>query len=127
MIVEIIQQVFPKCSKLDIKDQTELLQIMWALSIITPKKIQERIFDLTFDEDNFIDFISKIKMFGLDSKGDIRKLIRNNGLKVNNSIVKERLTEIEWIKLGAVEFAIVRKGKNDFDFVFNEFKLSSDL
>lgn len=127
MVVEIIKQVFPKCFKLDIKDQTELLQIMWSLSIITPKKIQERTFDPLFDEDNFIDFISKIKMFGLDSKGDIRKLIKNNGLKVNNSVPKERLTEIDWIKLGGVEFAIVRKGKNDFDIIFNEFKLSSDL
>jgi hypothetical protein len=119
--IEIIKDVLPKCSKLDIKTQDELLEIMWALSIIKPNKINERIFDIDSDLDNFIDFILNIKMFGLNSKNEIRKLIANNGIKVNNKSPLEKISEIEWIQLNNIQFAIIKKGKNQFDFIFNEF------
>jgi hypothetical protein len=120
-VIEIIKDVLPKCSKLDIKTQDELLEIMWALDIIKPYKINERIFDIDSNLDNFIDFILNIKMFGLNSKNEIRKLIVNNGIKVNNKSPLEKISEIEWIQLNNIQFAIIKKGKNQFDFIFNEF------
>lgn len=122
-IIEIIQIVHHSCLRLDIKSQDELLQIMWALNIAKPQRITERIFDPFFDPDNFIEFISSIKMFGLESKGEIKKLIKNNGLKINNKPPCEKITDIEWIRLNKIEFAVIKKGKNDFDFIFKEFIL----
>lgn len=121
--IHIIQNVHPMCSRLDIKSQDELLRVMWALNVVGVQSITKRIFDPSFDSDNFVEFISSIKMFGLESKGEIKKLIKNNGLKINNKLPCEKITDIEWIRLNKVEFAIVKKGKNDFDFIFKEFIL----
>ena len=122
-VVEVIEGTFLKCSKLQIDTQDELLDIMWALSLTKVSKISERIFDIESDEDDFISFITNMKMFGLDSKGEVRRMLKNNGLKVNNQIPPERVSDINWIKLNDTQFAIVKKGKNDFDFIFNSFIL----
>ena len=120
-IIKIIQNVHPACSKLNIKTQDELLGIMWALGVIEVESVKKRIFDSNIHTDDFVEFILNMKMFGLDSKGEIKKLLKNNGIKVNNKQPCEKITDIEWIKLDEIEFAIVKKGKNDFDFIFNKF------
>jgi hypothetical protein len=117
-VIEIISSVFIKCSKLDINTKDELLGILWALSIHKPKKILVRIFDKNIDQDDFIDFISNIKMFDLDSKGDIRRLVKDNGIKVNNQIPPQKISDIKWLSVDNIDFAIIKKGKNDFDFIF---------
>lgn len=122
-ILKTIQNVHPACSKLNIQTQDELLGIMWALNIVRVQSITKRIFDINFDPNDFVEFIVNLRMFGLDSKGEVKKLIKNNGIKVNNKPPREKITDIEWIKLNRVEFAIIKKGKNDFDFIFNEFIL----
>lgn len=123
-VVEIVKDVFNKCSKLKFESEKDLLEVLWALSIINVTKINQRIFDPTVDEDNFTSFIVTVKMFGLDSKGEVKKILKNNGLKVNNQPPPEKLSDIKWIKLNDVQFAVVKKGKNDFDFIFNNFTLT---
>jgi len=122
-IIEIVSNVFNKCSKLDINTKEEMIGILWALGISKPKKILIRIFDKNVDQDNFIDFISNIKMFDMESKADVRRLISGNGIKVNNLNPPKTISDINWITIDNIEFAIVKKGKNDFDFIFKKFQL----
>jgi tyrosyl-tRNA synthetase len=121
--IDIIKGVFNKCFKLEFESELDLLEILWALSIIDIVRINQRIFDLNVAEDHVITFITSIKMFGLDSKGELKKIIKNNGLKINNQPPPEKISDIKWIKLNDIEFAVVRKGKNEFDFIFNNFVL----
>ena len=53
------------------------------------------------------------------SKSDIRKLIKNNGIKVNNKIPSPvlKVKDIPWIELAEHKIAIVKIGKNKFDFI----------
>lgn len=100
---------------------------MWVNGLLKTKKICERIVDLDLnDEDDFITFITNIKMFGLDSKGDVRRLLKNNGIKLNNQTPPEKLSNVNWIRLNEIEFAIVKKGKNEFDFIFNQFIINNN-
>jgi hypothetical protein len=96
---------------------------LWALGIHKPKKILVRIFDKNIDQDDFIDFISNIKMFDLESKADIRRLIKGNGIKVNNLNPPQKISDIKWLSVDNIDFAIIKKGKNDFDFIFKKFVL----
>ena len=118
-LLEACQLGHQKCSKLDISGKDELFEFMAA--IIGPPNaatITARIFDPEVDEDDFVSFISKIQMFDLKSKTEAIKLMKNNGLRVNKQPPPKKMSEINWLVVDGIEFAIVKKG-NDFDFLFN--------
>lgn len=106
-----------KCSTLGFTSREELFDIM-SVVIGSPSKITCRIFDPEVDVDDFIGFITGIKMFGLKSLTETVKLMKNNGLRVNKQSPPKKMSDIQWITLDGIEFAVVKKG-NDFDFLFN--------
>lgn len=118
-LLEACQVAHQKCSKLDISSKEELFELMAA--IVGPPSAATttaRIFDPEVDEDDFVSFITKIKMFDLKSKSETIKLMKNNGLRVNKQPPPKKMSEIKWLSVDGIEFAIVKKG-NDFDFLFN--------
>ena len=120
-IVDIIESIFPKCSKLDIKSVDELGKIMSVMGLLTPLDFGRRVWEPKFEEDrryiSLVDFISEL--WGV-SKSEILRLIKGNGLKVNNVVPEKdmKLFNLPWISLNSDwSFCVVRKGKNVFDFI----------
>ena len=113
-LIEILSGVHPNMTKLSFNKET-LLEAMWAIGILNFKGISSRLID---DETDLFQFIVDIGF--MPSKGEIRKLIKNNGSKINNKVVNS-FDEIEWINIDEIEFAVIKKGKSDFDFIFKNF------
>lgn len=116
-LINILSDVHPNLSKLDLNRET-LLEAMWSIGILNFKGISTRIVE---DETDLFQMIVDIGF--MPSKGEIRKMIKNNGLKVNNKVVNS-FDEIDWIKVDNIEFAVLKRGKVDFDFIFKKFDLS---
>ena len=118
-LLEACQSAHQKCSTLSVSSKDELFEFMAA--IIGPPSaanITARIFDPEVDEDDFVSFITKIQLFDLKSKTETIKLMKNNGLRVNKQPPPKKMSEIKWLNVDGIEFAIVKKG-NDFEFLFN--------
>ena len=118
-IVEVIEGMHGKLSKLDFPNGLQdLVEIFAVLGITTVEKFNRRVWNPLEDgEDvNLIDFCSNL--LGL-SKSDVRRLIKGGGLKVNNVVPKEGvlLKDLNWIWIGDWEFCIIKKGKNEFEFI----------
>ena len=119
-IVDIILSIFPKCKNLEIKDIEELWKIMYVMGFLTPKeKFWERVWDPCCDDINltFVDYISNLWN---TSKSEIQRLIKGNGLKVNNVVPNKDLCvrNLPWIKLdNDWKYCVIKKGKNVFDFI----------
>jgi tyrosyl-tRNA synthetase len=91
-------------------------------------RILDRI--ITDDEGNIDDFWNHlIKIKFMDSRGDIRKLIKNQGLSINQTKVKENtvLDKSMFFSTGwkvdddDVKFFVIRKGKMDCDIILGLF------
>lgn len=115
-LINILSDVHPNLSKLNL-DKDTLLEAMWSLGILNFKGISSRIIE---DETDLFQMIVDIGF--MPSKGEVRKMIKNNGLKINNKIVNS-FNEIDWISVGDIEFAVIKRGKSDFDIIFRNFAL----
>ena len=84
--IDLLISIHEKLSKLNLSDWEEFLGIF---NLVLGYNIQEqtkRIFDPEFEDDPEILFIDFVSGYIGMSKSDIRKLIKNNGIKVNNKI-----------------------------------------
>ena len=123
-IVDIIESVWEKCKNLDIHTDRELSEIMYVLGYLLPfPRFYDRVYDPVFCGDDpdllFIDYASYI--FGL-SKSEIRRLIRGQGIKVNNIVPDPdvKVSDLPWIELdGGWKMCVIKKGKNEFDFILS--------
>jgi tyrosyl-tRNA synthetase len=117
--IDLLISIHEKLSKLNLSDWEEFLGIF---NLVLGYNIQEqtkRIFDPEFEDDPEILFIDFVSGYIGMSKSDIRKLIKNNGIKVNNKIPSPvlKVKDIPWIELEEHRIAIVKIGKNKFDFI----------
>ena len=117
--IDLLISIHEKLSKLNLSDWEEFLGVF---NLVLGYNIQEqtkRIFDPEFEDDPEILFIDFVSGYIGMSKSDIRKLIKNNGIKVNNKIPSPALKvkDIPWIELAEHKIAIVKIGKNKFDFI----------
>jgi len=119
-IAELCVMTYERCNSIIFNDSEALLESLFVLGLLKPNEIIKRLFDKEEDISIF-DFIVDKKLFGIESRGELRKLIKNNGIKVNNVLLKEK-EDIEFIKLDKIEFILVKKGKKDFEFIFNSFE-----
>lgn len=118
-LIDIIESIHPKCTKLDFEDFDEFSLIMITIIGTDVQKLTKRIFDPEWDNDPdtlFIDFIAYLQEI---SKSDVRRLIKNNGIKVNNKFPTQdlKVRDIPWIELGEWKVCVVKLGKNKFDFI----------
>ena len=64
----------------------------------------------------------------MDSKGDIKRLIKNRGLKISGKMLVDKfvITDDCWfdVENTKISFLILQKGKNDFDLLF---KIKEDV
>lgn len=69
-----------------------------------------------------------------ESKGDIRKMMQNNGLFLNknrlqlNTILNESMffdSGIQWDENTRLKFLVVRKGKRESELIFGLFRITS--
>ena len=117
-LLEACQLAHQKCSTLSISSRDELFDMISVIVGPPASKITVRMFDPEVDQDDFIGFITNMKMFGLKSLTETIKLMKNNGLRVNKQPPPKKMSDIKWLNVDGIEFAIVKKG-NDFDFLFN--------
>lgn len=121
-IVDIIESVHSKCRSLDFSGGiNDVVEIFYVLGLCKFPKFWDRVYDPVFcgDDPNllFIDYASYI--FGL-SKSEIRRLIRGQGIKVNNIVPDPdvKVSDLPWIELeGGWKLCVIKKGKNEFDFI----------
>ena len=116
---ELIDHGYEKLVKLDFADWNEFLSIFIFVLGPNIQKQAKRIFDPEFSDDpeiSFIDFASEILEM---SKSELRKLMKNNGIKVNNKPPSQdlKVKDIQWINLGEWSVAVIKIGKNRFDFI----------
>ena len=120
-IVDIIEGVFQKCKNLEIKDIDELGKILYVLGFLLPSdRFFERVWDPDIDgqELTFVDYLNGL--WGM-SKSEIQRLIKGGGLKVNNQVPGKdmKVKDLPWISLGDWKFCVIKKGKNQFDFILS--------
>lgn len=112
--IEAVKSVHPKCSTLTIKNKQELHAILWSLGLLYDDRIKNRI----INTEDLIGFIVNNGMFNITSKTELNNLIKGNGIKLNNLPLVKNTKEIKWLVLDDIEYAILKRGKNDFDFIF---------
>lgn len=82
------------------------------------ERVRARIID---DESN--DFIQELVNISVgSSKGDVKRLIKNNGLKINyKQPVPLKTSEVSWITNKGLKFVFVNKGgrSGTIDFIFH--------
>lgn len=88
----------------------------------------DRVIARIIDEDSD-DFIQELVNIGVgNSKGDVKRLIKNNGLKINyKQPVPLKTSEVNWITNKGLKFIFVNKGgrSGTIDFIFhNEIKIN---
>ena len=117
--IDLLVSAHEKLSKLNFSDWEEFLGIFVLVLGYNIQEQSKRIFDPEFEDDPeslFIDFVSGyIEM----SRSELRKLIKNSGIKVNNKIPSQdlKVKDIPWISLGEWKIAVIKIGKNRFDFI----------
>lgn len=112
-MIDILKELHKKLSNLEISD---LKNVYWALGY---KNTFQQLALLTFDpeEETLFEFLLNLKI--CESNSELKTLIKQNGIKINN----EKITiyeNIKWLKIKHIEFAIIKKGKNDFYLMFKE-------
>ena len=121
-IIDAIEQVFPVCNSLDFKDTNELFGTLYVLGIFGYEKTRKRIYDPVFGDDaddlSFVDYAANL--FDT-SRSEIRRSIKGRGIKVNNIIPNENLLvrDLPWIKIGDWKVCVIKRGKNEFDFILS--------
>jgi len=116
-IIEAIESVYPKCLKLDFNSIDEVIEIFTVLGLGNYREFSRRVWDPTEEPDAlFIDLVAPL--FDC-SKSQIRTLIKGGGIKVNGKVpdINLKMADLEWIVLGSWLLAVVKIGKNRFDFI----------
>lgn len=116
-LIEVLETAHTKLSKLEFDNWEDFLGVFIAVIGYNFQRQIKRIFD--DDPDTlFIDFASELLEI---SKSDLRKLMKNNGIKVNNKppTQNQKMKDLEWIELGEWKIAVIKIGKNRFDFIMN--------
>ena len=93
-------------------------------SNLSVERVKARIVDNESD-----DFIQELVNIGIgSSKGDVKRLIKNNGLKINyKQPVPLKTSEVNWITNKGLKFVFVNKGgrSGTIDFIFhNEIQIN---
>ena len=116
-LISTLEEVHYRLSKLDLTLDA-LIEIFAVLSLNTVPKFNLRVWDEMIEPDEM--YPNRVALlFGM-SRSDIRRLIKGQGLKVNNKVIPENtlLSELPWIDLGGGwEICVIKKGKNEFDFL----------
>lgn len=115
-IVDIIESVHPKLTKLELNGLQDLVEIFAVLGLNRLDRFCPRVVE---SEDLGEVYINRVAdLLGL-SRSDIRRLIKGGGLKINNKVIPETtpLIELPWIDLEGWRVCIIKKGKNEFDFI----------
>jgi len=115
-IIGIIESVHYRLSKLDLTLDA-LIEIFAVLSLNTVPKFNLRVWDETTEPDEV--YPNRVSLlFGM-SRSDIRRLIKGQGLKVNNKVIPENtpLSSLPWLDLDGWKVCVIKKGKNEFDFL----------
>lgn len=85
---------------------------------LSVERVKARIVDNESD-----DFIQELVNIGIgSSKGDVKRLIKNNGLKINyKQPVPLKTSEVSWITNKGLKFVFVNKGgrSGTIDFIFH--------
>lgn len=116
-LIDIIETTHQKCSNLDFDDWEDFLAMFVCVIGFDIEKQRKRIFG--GDPDILlVDFLSEL--FDT-SKSELRKLIKNNGIKLNNKVPSQdlRVKDIPWIDLGVRKVCVIKVGKNKFDFIIS--------
>lgn len=119
-IVDIIESVYPRCKNLDFTYPEEVGMVLGVLGLLRIDRLRERIYDPVFGGDDpdlsFVDYAAKI--FEV-SKGDIKRLIKGQGIRINNEVpgIDLKVRDIPWLVLDDWLVGIIRKGKNEFEFI----------
>lgn len=118
-LIEIVETAHQKCSNLDFANWDDFLGFFICCVGYNFQEQTKRIFDPDFTDDPdmlFIDFAANL--FDM-SRSDMRKLLKNNGVKVNNQIPSQnmKVKELPWIDLDEWKVCVVKCGKNKFDFI----------
>ena len=113
-LISTLSEVHYRLSKLDLT-LDEMIEIFAILGLNTAPKFCLRVVE--GEDEVYINQVSSL--FGM-SRSDIRRLIKGQGLKINNKVIPENtlLSELPWIDLGGGwEICVIKKGKNEFDFL----------
>jgi len=90
-------------------------KLLWCLSIGTIK-----FFDRLLVEGSLFECIVNIGF--MESKGDIRRMMKNNGLKVSGKMLTEKFVVSEdcWFDVegSKIKFLVLQKGRKSFDLLF---------
>lgn len=115
-IVDVIESVHPKLSRLELNGLQDLIEIFAVLSLNTASKFCPRVVDDSEGSEVYINRVSDL--LGL-SRSDIRRLIKGGGLKINNKVIPDTttLSDLPWLDLEGWRVCIIKKGKNEFDFI----------
>ena len=111
-IVDVIESIHPRCLKLDI----DLDFLISAFSVLGWGNIREFSKRVCEEDCGLVDFLNGL--WGM-SKSDIRRLIKGQGVKVNNTVPKENtmISELPFIEVPGWKVCVIKKGKNVFDFI----------
>lgn len=90
-------------------------KLLWLLGIDSIK-----FFMRMFVQDSLFDCIVDIGF--MESKGDIRRMIKNNGIKLSGKPLTDKfvVTDDCWFSVegSKIKFIVLQKGKKDFDLLF---------
>lgn len=114
-----------KVEEVKLSEDLNLRECLECMSIIckdndnlSVERIRARVIN---DESD--DFIQELVNIGVgSSKGDIKRLIKNNGLKINyKQTVPLKTSEVNWITNKGLKFVFVNKGgrSGTIDFIFH--------
>lgn len=110
---------------LSLRDCLECMSILCKDNdTLSVERVKARIVDNESD-----DFIQELVNIGIgSSKGDVKRLIKNNGLKINyKQPVPLKTSEVNWITNKGLKFVFVNKGgrSGTIDFIFhNEIRIN---
>ena len=118
-LIDIIESIHTKCTKLDFTDFNDFLNVFVAVLGYDIQKQTRRIFDPGFADDPdilFIDFSADLLEM---SRSDVRRLMKNNGIKVNNKAPGQdlKVVDLPWLELDGHKICVIKSGKNKFDFI----------
>lgn len=118
-IIEIIEGVHKKCSKLEFDSLQDIIEIFAVLGLNSALKFGLRVWDKDLEENEV--YINRVSDLLNLSRGDIRRLIKGQGLKINNKVIPPEtlLSDLPWISLGDWKICVIKKGKNEFDFILS--------
>ena len=118
-IIEIIEGVHRKCSKLEFNSLQDIIEIFAVLGLNSATKFGLRVWDKDLEENEV--YINRVSDLLNLSRGEVRRLIKGQGLKINNKVVPRDtlLSDLPWISLESWKICVIKKGKNELDFILS--------